>query len=287
MGTEEECLGLAIVEPNKTVLPVSDMVAKPDIEYDVAQVKAVKVKPEGVDDAIALVDDQQNGRRIAAASGLLDVDTLTTIAFAEFLFELAVLAIAKETFGVQIGQCIGQITLDKHVFSFVDLVTCFVLVNVASVEPLCPVFLARDIAVDATIPIGPGLFLGSSLIGNIMRTFHPRRTVLNIVITRQENMSILLPPIQLIQIPQRCMLHLRLNRGIIQKGRDMKQMLSDIAGPKLLPRKQVDQRCILKDVSRDLPTCAFGIVPLIRHIRSSGPSGQPGPINILFGLFCF
>lgn len=57
MGTEEECLGLAIVEPNKTVLPVSDMVAKTDIEYDIAQVKAVKVKPKGVDDAIALVND--------------------------------------------------------------------------------------------------------------------------------------------------------------------------------------------------------------------------------------
>lgn len=55
MGTEEEGLGLAVVKAHETMLPVADMVAKAHIEHHVAEVEAVEIEPEGIDNAVPFV----------------------------------------------------------------------------------------------------------------------------------------------------------------------------------------------------------------------------------------
>ena len=55
MGTEEEGLGFAVVEAHETMLPVADVVAKAHVEHDVAEVEAVEVEPESVDNAVSFV----------------------------------------------------------------------------------------------------------------------------------------------------------------------------------------------------------------------------------------
>lgn len=55
----------------------------------------------------------------------------------------------------------------------------------------------------------------------------------------------------------------------------MKQVLCNVAGPKLLAREEVDQRGVFKDISGDLSASALGIIPQIGEIRAAGPVGLP------------
>lgn len=88
MSTEKERLGFAMVKAHETVLPIPDVVAKADVENDIAQVEAVEIEPESIDNAIAFLNDQQYSGRIATTSGLFDMDGLATIPLAEFLLDI-------------------------------------------------------------------------------------------------------------------------------------------------------------------------------------------------------
>lgn len=70
MLAEEHELWFAMLEPHKRVLPVADMVPETHIEDLDAEIVAVEVEPKCIDNAVAFVYDDQDGRRIAAtASG--------------------------------------------------------------------------------------------------------------------------------------------------------------------------------------------------------------------------
>ena len=65
---EENDFGMAVVEADHGVLPIAHVVAPADVEDDVAEVVAVEEKPEGVHDAVAFVDGDQDCRGVAAAT---------------------------------------------------------------------------------------------------------------------------------------------------------------------------------------------------------------------------
>ena len=68
MLTEENSFRLAVVEPYEGVLPVANVIPEPDIKNHVSQIEAVKVKPKRVHNTVALVNDNENSRRIAFAA---------------------------------------------------------------------------------------------------------------------------------------------------------------------------------------------------------------------------
>lgn len=89
VSAHEERLGSAVLKPDETVLPVTDVVAKPDVEHRVAQVEAVKEEPECIDGAIALVGHYQNNGCVAVAGGTVGrTDRLATVSTAHFFHEL-------------------------------------------------------------------------------------------------------------------------------------------------------------------------------------------------------
>ena len=75
MLAEEDDLGFPVLEADETVFPIADVVAEADVQDLVAEVVAVEVEPEGVDDAVAFVDRDQHrrGGGTAAGWGLLAV----------------------------------------------------------------------------------------------------------------------------------------------------------------------------------------------------------------------
>lgn len=90
--------------------------------------------------------------------------------------------------------------------------------GVTGVEPLRAIFggIARDISVNATVPVGPGLFdLWGGGLREVMGTFHPWRTILDIVIAGQKDMAVALPLVELVQVAQGRMLRLGLNGSIV------------------------------------------------------------------------
>lgn len=58
---EEDEFGVAVVEADEGVFPVADVVAPADVEDDVAEIVAVEVEPEGVENAVAFVDGDEHG----------------------------------------------------------------------------------------------------------------------------------------------------------------------------------------------------------------------------------
>jgi len=65
---EENSLGLTMLEANGGMLPITDVIAEADIEDDVAQIEAVEKEPKGIDNAMTLVDSDQNCRCIASTT---------------------------------------------------------------------------------------------------------------------------------------------------------------------------------------------------------------------------
>ena len=72
MFTEEDSLGLAVLEADHRVLPVADVIAEADVEDLIAQIVGVKEEPEGIQDAIALFHREHHGRRVAIATFCFD-----------------------------------------------------------------------------------------------------------------------------------------------------------------------------------------------------------------------
>ena len=68
MLTKEHKLWHAFMKSYSCMLPIAHVIAEMYAKDGVAQVVAVKVEPERVDDVVALVDDKQNDRRIASAT---------------------------------------------------------------------------------------------------------------------------------------------------------------------------------------------------------------------------
>ena len=64
---EKDDAGDAVVEADQGVLPVADVIAPADVEDDVAEVVGVEEEPEGVDDAVAFIHGDEDGRRGGAA----------------------------------------------------------------------------------------------------------------------------------------------------------------------------------------------------------------------------
>jgi hypothetical protein len=65
---EEDSFRDAMVEANSGVLPVADVVSEAYIEDDIPKVEAVKEEPEGVDDTMAFVNNDQHRRRSTTAA---------------------------------------------------------------------------------------------------------------------------------------------------------------------------------------------------------------------------
>ena len=103
MGAEEERLWLAVVESYKTVFPIPDMVAKSHIEYNVAQVEAVEIKPKGIDNAIPFVHYKQDCRCIAASARCgFSSNWLTTVSFSQFFPDWVI--VCQNVLGFQFGR---------------------------------------------------------------------------------------------------------------------------------------------------------------------------------------
>lgn len=65
---EEDEFRFSVVEADEGVFPVADVVAEADVEDEVAEVVAVEEEPEGVDDAVAFVDHDEDCGGVAAAA---------------------------------------------------------------------------------------------------------------------------------------------------------------------------------------------------------------------------
>ena len=68
MLTEEHNFWFPMLEPHQRVFPVPNMVPEADVQHLSTEVVAVEKEPESVNDAVAFVDDYQNGRRITTAT---------------------------------------------------------------------------------------------------------------------------------------------------------------------------------------------------------------------------
>ena len=68
MLTKVDELRLAVLKADERMLPVADMVAPSDIENDITEIVAIEVEPESIDDAVSLVDSNQDCWCVASSS---------------------------------------------------------------------------------------------------------------------------------------------------------------------------------------------------------------------------
>lgn len=68
MLTKENQFRFSVLESDQRVLPIPNVVAPSHVQDDVAEIVAVEIEPECVYDAVALVDRDQNGGRIASTT---------------------------------------------------------------------------------------------------------------------------------------------------------------------------------------------------------------------------
>jgi hypothetical protein len=178
VSTEEEGFRIAIVKSDQTMLPIADVITKPDIGDGIAEIEAVEVEPEGIDDPIAFVHYYQDCRGITSPASPLIADLLATVSLAQFLFEDAL------RFLMLIGRIVRRNCARLRV-----------------VIPLGTIFLrvAGDIPIDPSIPIGPRLLFDSPL-GYIPLPLQPRRPTLHIIIAGQVHGPTLFPLIQISQV---------------------------------------------------------------------------------------
>lgn len=64
----EDVFRFAIDESDQSVLPIADVVAKANVEDQVAQIVAVEEEPESVDDTMTLIDDNKDCRGVTTSA---------------------------------------------------------------------------------------------------------------------------------------------------------------------------------------------------------------------------
>lgn len=57
-----------MLESYERMLPIAHMIAKTNVEDHISQIVAVEVEPECVNDSIALIDSDKDGRSVTSAS---------------------------------------------------------------------------------------------------------------------------------------------------------------------------------------------------------------------------
>lgn len=60
VGGEEHCLRIALVEADEGVLPVADVIAETDVQNRGPEIVGVEVEPEGVENIVAFVDEDED-----------------------------------------------------------------------------------------------------------------------------------------------------------------------------------------------------------------------------------
>jgi len=58
---EEDNTGGAVLETDKRVFPITDVISEPDVENCISKVVGVKVKHEGIDDNRRFLHEDENG----------------------------------------------------------------------------------------------------------------------------------------------------------------------------------------------------------------------------------
>lgn len=257
MSAEEEGFRLAVVKTDETMLPVPDMIAKAHVDNGVTQVEAVKEEPEGVHHSVAFIHDKQDCWSVTASSDSFAgditerrLDLLTAIAFAQLLPEEPV---RLDGFGTKRS----------------------VIFLAPEIKPLGMVIFSviRNLPINSPIPIRPSLFWLLAIgLRDISLPLQPWRPGLYIIIAGQEDMATPFPLVQLVQILQRRMIPFRLNWSVIQHGSSVVQVFSNIAGPKLFSRVEMDEWGIVENIVGDLPPSPLIGIPLGLII---GPAKPP------------
>jgi hypothetical protein len=228
LRAQEQCFGLPTVEPHQAVLPIAHVVPKAHVEDRIAQIEAIEVEPESVDDALALVHDEKHRRCVAPPLPR----SMRFLSPSQLLPE----APSIQPAGVE----------PPHPLRF---------------------RLDRDAAVNTAVLVRPvGLGFPVARIGDVLLSFEPGWPVFHIVDTRQKDIPSLLPLVQFVEVSERRMLRLRLDERVVQRWGDMTEVVGDVTRPELLPGEEMHQRCIVENEGRDLAAGTFLGRPCLRGV---------------------